>query len=141
MARVIAHVSPNIGDKILRRVQPALYRDMHRRGDNVKGAAKRHLRYGSPARYWTGALSASIEVDMFRHDKAFGARIGTSIYYAKWVHDGTGIFGPRGTPITPVTADYLAFVRKGGSRVERRKSVAGMKPNPFMKNAISAAAP
>jgi len=53
--------------------------------------------------------------------------------YAKWVHDGTGIYGPYKTPIVPRSAPYLKFRYKG--RLWRLPSVKGQKPQPFLREA------
>jgi hypothetical protein len=55
--------------------------------------------------------------------------------YGAWVHDGTGIYGPHGTPIIPTTKKYLSWV-KNGTRYFRL-SVAGQKANPYMKRAYA----
>lgn len=53
--------------------------------------------------------------------------------HAKWVHDGTGIYGPRNSPIKPRTADNLVFYwRKRWNRVP---IVRGQKPNPYLEEA------
>ena len=54
--------------------------------------------------------------------------------YAAWVHGGTGIYGPHKTPIVPTTKKALAF--RIGDKMIIRRSVKGMKPNPFMKRAL-----
>jgi hypothetical protein len=67
-------------------------------------------------------------------------RVGSGQYYAKWVHDGTGIYGPKARPITPKSAKYLAFKwKKRGNKQMFLKSVKGMKPNPYLKDALPAA--
>jgi len=54
--------------------------------------------------------------------------------YRWWVHEGTGIYGPHGSPIVPVRAQALAFEIDG--RLIIRKSVAGQKPDRFIDRAI-----
>ena len=53
--------------------------------------------------------------------------------YAKWVHTGTGIYGPYKTPIVPRTAPLLVFKYKG--RSWGLKSVKGQKAQPFLREA------
>jgi hypothetical protein len=67
------------------------------------------------------------------------ARIGTPLRRARWIHDGTGIYGPRRTPIRPTRAKRLVFKPKGSKRIVFAKSVKGMKANPFLKDALPAA--
>lgn len=136
--RVYAHVDPLIHQKLLRAVQPSIMRDMRRRGTNVKNLARRNLVSRSPSRYETGKLSRSIGVGLFRYKRSYGARVGTSIRYAKWVHDGTGLHGPLRRRIKPIRADYLVFRTKSGKKIVT-KSVKGMAANPFLKDALKAA--
>lgn len=55
--------------------------------------------------------------------------------YGIHVHEGTGIFGPRHTPIVPRIKRALAFTT-GGIKVVRR-SVKGQRPNPFVTRAAN----
>lgn len=48
--------------------------------------------------------------------------------YAQYVHEGTGIFGPRHERIKPTSKKALFWPGAG----HPMKSIAGMKPNPFM---------
>ncbi len=66
-------------------------------------------------------------------------RVGTNVFYALFVHEGTGIYGPKGVPITPKRAKFLRWRKKQGGGYVYAKIVKGMRPNPFLKNAISAA--
>jgi len=54
--------------------------------------------------------------------------------YGIFVHDGTGIYGPRKSPIVPRTAPYLKFTI--GDRTFRLRSVKGQEPQPFMDEAF-----
>ena len=56
--------------------------------------------------------------------------------YGKYVEQGTGIYGPYGSPIVPVTKPFLAWKDYGGGW-HRAKSVKGQKAQPFMEPAIS----
>lgn len=60
--------------------------------------------------------------------------IGSDVFYRWWVHDGTGIYGETGTPITPVTAKFLRFEWNG--KIIYTKSVRGQEPNPYYDRAI-----
>lgn len=61
-------------------------------------------------------------------------RIGNSAPYAKWLHDGTGIYGKYKTPIVPRTAPYLRFFYMG--RWWSKASVKGVKPMRWIKKAL-----
>lgn len=72
--------------------------------------------------------------------------VGSPLPYAQHVHEGTGIYGPHGTPIVPKNAKALKFeVRNVSAKTGKKtkgskwvfaKSVAGQKPNPFLTRAI-----
>jgi hypothetical protein len=57
--------------------------------------------------------------------------------YAKWVHEGTGIYGPKGVPITPRKAPFMVFNIDG--KWFRKKSVQGQEPQPYLREAIEEA--
>lgn len=60
--------------------------------------------------------------------------------YALAVMKGTGIYGPRGVPITPKRGQYLVFRGRDGGLVYARE-VRGQRANPFLVNALKAASP
>jgi hypothetical protein len=60
--------------------------------------------------------------------------VATSIKYAKWVNDGTGIYG-SGKPITPKRAKYLRF--EIGGRVIYAKSVKGQKGQKYVEKTLT----
>ena len=64
--------------------------------------------------------------------------IGVKVPYAKAVHDGTGIYGPRGTPIRPVRARVLVFKPKGSATFVFARQVRGMRGRPWLRNAVQA---
>ena len=51
-----------------------------------------------------------------------------------FVHEGTGIYGPRKSPITPRKSPYLKFTI--GDRTFRLRSVRGQKAQPFIDKAF-----
>ena len=59
------------------------------------------------------------------------AQVGPGVVYGKFVEWGTGLFGPLSRRIVPRTKKALAWTGKGGTTMVRR-SVAGMKPRPYM---------
>ncbi len=63
-------------------------------------------------------------------------KIKSGTMYALFVHEGTGIYGPVGSPIRPKNAPRLRFTWKG--RNWALKSVKGQKPNPYADRAITA---
>ncbi len=64
-------------------------------------------------------------------------RIYTNTEYALWVHDGTGIYGPTGSPIVPASASVLVFEWQGQTWYLR--SVKGQRPNPYADRAMATA--
>jgi hypothetical protein len=56
--------------------------------------------------------------------------------YAKWVHDGTGIYGPRGEAIRPHTKQFLVFFfdkALGSGDKFFGKEVKGQQKNPYLE--------
>lgn len=118
-----------------------LARDLLRRGLLVETAAKRNINGGpsGPRRIDTGRLRASIITVPVHRNGELAVLIGTNVYYARWVHDGTGIYGPRHRPIRPVHAKLLRFKPRGKSRYVFAKEVKGMIANHFLLDALKAA--
>lgn len=75
-----------------------------------------------------GQLHDSIEDHVLSDTEAV---VGTNLYYARWVHDGTGLYGPLKRKIVPRTKKALHW--KGAAHPV--KSVKGMKPRPFLAQA------
>lgn len=127
--------------KLLRSPNGAVARDILRRTLRVESAAKRNLGGGGgsgPKRVNTGRLRASITHQLLVvGDKPVG-RVGTNVKYARYVHDGTGVYGPRHTPIRPKRAKVLRWTSRGGQVVFAARS-RGMQPNHFLRNALRAA--
>ena len=53
--------------------------------------------------------------------------------YAAYIHEGTGIYGPKGQMIRPVHAKALHWIGAGGEDIFA-KSVKGIKPNRFLSD-------
>lgn len=114
--------------------------DMLRRGLLVETQAKRNLGgIGGPKRVDTGRLRASVNTQLVTRDGKPVAVVGTNVYYARWVHDGTGLYGPAHRVIKPKRGKYLRFRPGGRGRYVYARSVKGMVANPFLRNALPAA--
>jgi hypothetical protein len=123
-------------------------KDLKKRGERVERAAKRNLSGtggSGPKRVDTGALKASVKAQLIMQPEGPTVRVGTNLYYARYVHDGTGIYGPKRAVIKPKRAKALVFRSKlyGQKSGPFRgfvvvKSVKGMKPNPFLRDALPA---
>jgi phage gpG-like protein len=132
--------------KLLSSPGGGIYGDIQRRGNRVLNKA----RVLCPVDQ--GQLRASLAMEMNVVDGNPIARIGTNVKYAIFVHEGTGIHGPRKTPIVPVRARVLRWPVKNQSGSGRRrfrggatqqyaysKSVKGTKGRPFLTKALLAA--
>jgi hypothetical protein len=122
-------------------------KDLLKRGKRVESRAKRNLLGvgGAPRRVNTGHLRASINTNLLLRADGMAVRVGTGVHYALYVHDGTGLYGPKHTVIRPKHGKVLVFRSKiYGAKKGKYASkvvvtfVRGMKPNPFLKNALPA---
>ena len=74
----------------------------------------------------------------FLHDVAVGI-VGVDqkvAPHARFVHGGTGIFGPRRSPIVPRRAKYLTFFWHKAGKWMKVKSVRGQPAQPFTAEAF-----
>lgn len=107
-------------------------------GRRVQNAARRRAPVDE------GTLRNSIEYVVTVGPNSTHVTIGSPLPYARYIHEGTGIYGPQGTPIVPVTREVLKFQVKGSGGKRRgrsapwvfAKSVKGVRPNPFMVDAL-----
>lgn len=139
MASVHIFGSPDLVGNIHRAALPGIARDAFIRGRRVERVAKARLA-ASPRRIASGALLRSITTEPMRvAGGATGARVGSGLYYALWVHEGTGLFGPNHTPIVPKRRKFMRFIPEGSAEAVFARSVKGMPPNPFLRDAMGAA--
>lgn len=104
-----------------------------------------------------GRLRASISSTVTVRGTRIVGRIGSPLPYAIYVHEGTGIYGPKGRPIRPVHGKWLVFepgrsmgpLRRGGKHPPKgkrggpvfAKEVKGSPPRPFLYDALVAVVP
>lgn len=95
-----------------------------------------------------GPLRASIRVSMEYGGRTVKARVYTNLHYGIYVHEGTGIYGPKGRPIRPKRGQYLVFearnartTPRGGGTMVFAREVRGQRPNRYLLNALRAASP
>jgi len=147
MANSVSHqLNTGVVAALLASPTGGVAKDLLKRGLRVESKAKLNLGGGAgiPRRVDTGRLRASIRTIVLIIDGKPAVRIGTGLRYARWVHDGTGLYGPLHHYILPKNKKVLRWKTKGpkqlggGAYVFARRS-SGMKPNPFLKNALSAA--
>lgn len=125
--------------RILTSTRGPVARDLLVRGIRVQSQARRNLAGMSgsgPRRIHTGRLRSSIAVQLRPGPIV---RIGSNVHYALYVHEGTGIHGPRHRPIRPRTRRYLRFKPRGSSDFVFARQVAGMRPNQYLLRALPAA--
>ena len=127
-------------NRILRSPVGAVARDMMRRGIKVQTRAKLLLSGAGPnhpKRVASGLLRGSVYAELVYYKTYPGARVGSHQRYALMVHNGTGLWGPRHTPIRPVAKKALRW-RAAGQYVFAKKS-SGMRGNPHLVDALPAA--
>ena len=127
----------------------AVAKALLRRGLLVETAAKRNLdgNANAPKRVDTGRLRSSIATTLSIEDGKPVVSVGTNVFYARFVHDGTGIYGPRHRIITPVRRRVMRFKpkvllpgrRRGRGGFVYTRRVIGMRPNHFLRDALQAA--
>jgi hypothetical protein len=85
------------------------------------------------ARSWTAQVDSASQV-------VTEGRVGSPLAYARYVNEGTGIFGPKKSPIVPRTARALKlpFVesRGGATKTMFRMSIKGMKATHYFDTAF-----
>jgi hypothetical protein len=106
---------------------------MYRRGKKVEALAK------TLAPVDKGGLKGSIRTEMITRNGLPVAKVGSRAFYARWVHEGTGVFGPYKQRIFPRRAKMLRFMPKGSGTFIFRYSVAGQKGVKYLKDALPAA--
>lgn len=98
-----------------------------------------------------GRLRSSISHTVRMGPSSVSFRVGSPLEYARYVHEGTGIYGPKKKRIVPVSAKALKFqtpkmigplpagvkhAPKGKRGFVFAKSVKGSPPNPFLTDAL-----
>lgn len=88
---------------------------------------------GNPLLRQEGTLMRSLAVgggDNVTDVAATRVRYGTNLPYARWLQEGTGIYGKQGTPIVPINAKVLAFKING--KMYFARSIKGTQPRVFL---------
>jgi hypothetical protein len=144
MARIVLHQAAL--KQLLQSPTGDVAKDLNRRAQRVQNRAKQLCPTGN------GALKASITKEISINNGELVARVGSNLEYALFVHEGTGVEGPRKTPIVPVRARVLRWpVANNSGRGRRRyrggqtagyvysKRSKGSPPNRYLENALPAA--
>lgn len=128
----VRNVTPNLAN-LRDVVEGATAKALVRSAVKVQNQARRN------APVDTGLLRQSITYTITGVGETAEARVGSNLDYALGVETGTGIYGPKGRPITPVRAKALRFPKKGGGIVFAA-SVRGRPGTPYLKPALRALA-
>lgn len=101
-----------------------------------------------------GRLRRSIRHEAHAEQTRVVGSVYTDVPYARFVHEGTGIYGPKRAFIYPKRGQYMVFessgafgpVRKSGRRKGRgnvvfARRVRGSPPSPFLVQGLEAAMP
>ncbi|MDA8086541.1 MAG: HK97 gp10 family phage protein [Nitrospiraceae bacterium] len=127
MIRIEVSITPDLKSlmmSIRRNIQGGIHAGVYSLAEEIEGKAKKE----APVR--TSNLANSIT--FYLSNMGMQATVKATAPYAKYVHQGTGIYGPHGTPIVPVNKKALFWP---GAK-HPVKSVKGMKANPFFTRAI-----
>ena len=95
-----------------------------------------------------GPLRASLRTKFEYGTRAVKGWVYSDLEYALYVHEGTGIYGPKGQPIKPKRGRYLVFEARNARTTPRgrgnlvfARQVRGQRPNRFLLRALQAASP
>lgn len=96
-----------------------------------------------------GPLRASIRVSEIRTtSRTVKVWVYTNLEYGLYVHEGTGIYGPKGQPIRPKRGKYLVFEARnrrttapGRGNMVFAREVRGQRPNRYLLRGLRTASP
>lgn len=83
-----------------------------------------------------GIYRASLQYVIEVRGQVVILRVGSDLHYARYIAQGTGIYGPRGVPIRPVHRKMLKFKPKGSKTFVFARQVKGSPPNPHLIDAL-----
>ncbi|SNT13877.1 hypothetical protein SAMN05443665_101729 [Actinomadura meyerae] len=89
----------------------------------------------------TGRTRASIHSNVRTRGTLVIGWVGTRSKVGLWLHEGTGVYGPRGRPIRPKNGRFLVFTPKGASGVVFAREVKGVKGDEWLVRALREAVP
>lgn len=86
----------------------------------------------------TGAMTQTMTVEVTDSgDRHIGRHIAAPAEYASYQDEGTGVYGPEGTPIVPTNGKVLAFYWRKTGKVEFRASVLGSPATHWWSDRVS----
>lgn len=134
MAKVYLKMFPQVIKQLFNNPASRAQREMKEKAEEVKRVAQKNLLRSTG--FDTGRLSSSIKVEKVMIDGLVSFKVSTNVPYWRYIHDGTGVYGPKGQPIKPKHAKALRWRGPGGD-VVFAKSVKGIPPNPFLRDAFN----
>lgn len=113
-------------DKAIDRFNETLLENMQMAADVVANDAKKRVGVQ------TGALRADIKTEVAIEDGEIVGRVGNTLEYAVWHHQGTGIYAKDGNGRKKVPWVYR------DPKTGKFYKTSGTKPNPYLANARDA---
>lgn len=142
MSRVEITINDAEVDRLLRSADGDVYKAVER-----VVLATRNLAV-SMAPVDDGPLRASLRTRMQATSREVKGWVYSNLDYSLYVHEGTGIYGPRGQPIRPKRGQYLVFEARNARTTPRgrgnlvfAREVRGQRPQRYLLNALRAASP
>lgn len=114
-----------------------VFREVAKICRRTEAGAKRR----ASARVDTGQGRASISSAVRVEGTRVIGRVGTPMRHMLYQHEGTGLYGPRRRRIVPVHRKFLKFPSGKKGQFVFAKSVAGVKPLPFLTEAFKESCP
>lgn len=121
---------------INREIRAIAERDTRRRAENTLGAARANLRARS--RSGSGEVGRTLGYSLAETVQGWAARVGSDDERARWVEEGTGLYGPHRSPIRPKAKKWMRFVSGRGAVVFTQQT-AGQPGKHFLRDAAEAA--
>lgn len=87
-----------------------------------------------------GTLRASVHGFVRVYPGQVVGRVGTPLIYGLYLHEGTGIYGPKHRPIRPIHRKYLRYQNKAG-QVIFAKEVRGVRGDKWLVRALRSSVP
>lgn len=142
MSRVIITINDAEVDRLLRSPEGDVGQAVRRVVTSTRNLAV------SMAPVDDGPLRASLRTKYESSGRYFKGWVYSDLEYALYVHEGTGIYGPKGQPIKPKRGRYLVFEARNARTTPRgrgnlvfAREVRGQRPNRFLLRALQAASP
>lgn len=92
----------------------------------------------------SGELRGSIRVEQMLTNTEIKTWVYSDLDYSIYVHEGTGIYGPSGSPIRPRRSRFLVFPGRGGGRNGNlifARQVRGQRPQRYLLDALKNVSP